>query len=61
MNKPVVVYHQVKPGTDCPDGICAAWVVLKAIQEQGCNKFELVGDSYLNDKDFDILTDLKAR
>lgn len=22
----VIVYHQIKPGIDCPDGIAAAWV-----------------------------------
>lgn len=34
-----VLYHQVKPGTDCPDGIASAWVVAKALpcQEiEGC-------------------------
>lgn len=49
---PVIVYHQAKLGVDCPDGICAAWVVTKALQEQDCHDFELVGDTYLNDKDY---------
>jgi hypothetical protein len=37
--KTKVLYHQVKPGTDCPDGIASAWIVSRAIacQEiQGC-------------------------
>ena len=29
--KTKVLYHQVKPGTDCPDGIASAWVVSTAI------------------------------
>lgn len=52
LKNPIVVYHQVKPGTDCPDGICAAYIAAKALQEQGCTEVELVGDSYLNDKDY---------
>ena len=52
MNAPIIVYHQVKPGIDCPDGICAAWIVAKALQERGCTEFELIGDSYLNDGDY---------
>lgn len=37
--KTKILYHQVKPGIDCPDGIAAAWVVAKALpcQEiEGC-------------------------
>ncbi len=25
-----IIYHQAKPGMDCPDGICSAWVAHKA-------------------------------
>lgn len=25
-----ILYHQIKPGTDCPDGIAAAWVARRA-------------------------------
>lgn len=50
---PIIVYHQAKSGVDCPDGICAAWVVAKALQERGCTDFELIGDTYLNEKDYE--------
>jgi hypothetical protein len=30
MNKNFIIYHQVKKGTDCPDGIAAAWIAAKA-------------------------------
>lgn len=46
----IIVYHQVKPGVDCPDGICAAWVVARAIQES----WELIGDSYLNNSEYEL-------
>ena len=46
--KTIIVYHQVKPGVDCPDGICAAWVVSKKFPN-----YELVGDSYLNREDYE--------
>lgn len=29
--KPTIVYHAVKNGIDCPDGICAAWVAVRAL------------------------------
>lgn len=47
--KTTIVYHQAKPGTDCPDGICAAWVVARAIG----GDIELIGDSYLNNSEYD--------
>lgn len=31
--KSLIIYHQVKQGTDCPDGIAAAWVASKAIAD----------------------------
>lgn len=36
-----VIYHQVKPGIDCPDGYAAAWVASKKYPEA-----ELVGCCY---------------
>jgi len=33
MTKALIIYHQVKPGTDCPDGIAAAWAVRKHLIE----------------------------
>lgn len=45
--KTIIVYHQTKPGVDCPDGICAAWVVSQKFPD-----FELVGDVYLNNEDY---------
>lgn len=44
-----IVYHQVKPGTDCPDGICAAWVAARAIGSE----YELIGDSYLHNSEYE--------
>lgn len=44
----IIVYHQIKPGIDCPDGICAAWIVAKASKN-----FELIGDSYLNNDEYE--------
>lgn len=29
----LIIYHQVKEGVDCPDGIAAAWVASKAIAD----------------------------
>jgi hypothetical protein len=34
-----IIYHQTKPGTDCPDGIASAWVCHKAFLDadiEGC-------------------------
>lgn len=48
-----IVYHQVKPpteespGVDCPDGICAAWIVSRAVScTNPLGSWEVVGDSY---------------
>lgn len=46
--KTIIVYHQQKPGVDCPDGICAAWVVAQKFPD-----FELVGDVYLNNQEYE--------
>lgn len=45
----VIVYHQVKPGVDCPDGICAAWIAARAFPGAG---IEVVGDSYLSESEY---------
>lgn len=48
-----IIYHQIKPGLDCPDGICAAWVVTRAVQGWGVvEEIEVIGDSYLNESEY---------
>lgn len=47
--KNLIVYHQVKPGVDCPDGICSAWITSKSFNY---SKFELIGETYLNNKKY---------
>ena len=44
----VIVYHQVKTGTDCPDGICAAWIAAKAL---GHETVELAPEVYRSERD----------
>lgn len=46
----IVVYHQINSNTDCPDGICAAWVVAQKYLDSG---FCLIGDTYLNNEDYE--------
>lgn len=41
-----VIYHQVKPGIDCPDGIAAAWVVRRHLRVPGMSDIEYVGRCY---------------
>ena len=41
----LIVYHQVKPGVDCPDGITAAWVTAKKYPD-----YELYGATYDSDE-----------
>lgn len=48
----IIIYHQAKLGVDCPDGICAAWVAAKALQEQSYG-FQVIGDTYLNEKNYE--------
>lgn len=36
-----IIYHQVKPGINCPDGIAAAWVAAKALPDA-----KVIGWSY---------------
>lgn len=44
MSNSVIIYHQVKKGLNCPDGIAAAWVASKAIPES-----EIIGCVYDDD------------
>lgn len=49
MNSNLVIYHQVKPGIDCPDGIAAAWVLSQLFQDQAdykgwCYEFQELPD-----------------
>jgi hypothetical protein len=39
--KTAIIYHQVKPGVDCPDGITAAWVAKRKFPDS-----DLIGASY---------------
>jgi hypothetical protein len=39
--KTAIVYHQVKPGIDCADGITSAWVAKRKYAEA-----DLIGASY---------------
>lgn len=48
-SKNLIVYHQVKPGIDCPDGICSAWVTSESFMPYQSD-FELIGGYYLNNK-----------
>jgi oligoribonuclease NrnB/cAMP/cGMP phosphodiesterase (DHH superfamily) len=43
--KNTIVYHQVKPGVNCPDGIAAAWVVHKLYPDH-----EVVGWCYQSEE-----------
>lgn len=62
--KSIIVYHQAKKGTDCPDGIAAAWVTARYLRSHltlpeklcslfGRKSFELIGEVYLNNKDYE--------
>ena len=49
MKSNLVIYHQVKPGIDCPDGIAAAWVLYQLFQDQAdyqgwCHEFNELPD-----------------
>lgn len=43
-----IIYHQVKPGTDCPDGIAAAWVAYRYLNRNywDCPDITLLGCVY---------------
>lgn len=48
-----IIYHQVRPGTDCPDGIMAAAVTSMYLRLQG-RDYELIGDSYRHADDASV-------
>lgn len=52
MSKTTIVYHAVKSGIDCPDGICAAWIAVRALGlDDAINLAPVVhrdSDDYLN-------------
>ena len=43
--KSLLIYHQIKEGIDCPDGIAAAWVVDRYLRSRG-EFFRVLGCSY---------------
>jgi oligoribonuclease NrnB/cAMP/cGMP phosphodiesterase (DHH superfamily) len=43
--KALIIYHQVKPGIDCADGITAAAIAKEALEKKGC-QVNLLGCSY---------------
>lgn len=47
-----LVYHQVKLGTDCPDGVCALWIAHAALTVQGQREIQIIPDQYLNASDY---------
>lgn len=51
MDKTIIVYHQVKPGIDCPDGICAAWIAAEYCKVFG-HDYEVVGESYKKNEEY---------
>lgn len=40
-----IIYHQVKSGVDCPDGVISAWIAYRALQKRGITP-TLIGDWY---------------
>lgn len=45
MKKNLIIYHQIKEGVDCPDGIAAAWCADRYFRAIG-RAFDIVGCSY---------------
>jgi uncharacterized protein len=43
--KTAILYHQVKPSVDCPDGFAAAWVAYNYLSKQG-TEIDLFGCAY---------------
>lgn len=41
MKTTLIIYHEVKPGTPCPDGIASAWVASRALRSA-----DLLGHAY---------------
>lgn len=46
-----IIYHQVKTGIDCPDGIMAAAIAAMYLKEQG-QSYQFIGDSYRHADDY---------
>ena len=44
----LIIYHQVKPGVDCPDGVAAAWVMHRHLINKGYEESDIfcMGFSY---------------
>jgi uncharacterized protein len=51
MNNNYIIYHQVKAGIDCPDGICAAWIAATALKGFGLG-FYLVPSNYKSKEEY---------
>jgi hypothetical protein len=52
--KSVIIYHQVKPGVDCPDGACGLWVIWSFLKQQGLedDEIQIVGETYRQDSEW---------
>jgi oligoribonuclease NrnB/cAMP/cGMP phosphodiesterase (DHH superfamily) len=44
--KNLIIYHQIKDGVDCPDGIAAAWVADRYMRSRSWVDCEIIGCSY---------------
>lgn len=44
--KTAILYHQIKPGTDCPDGVAAAWVAWMRYHEICRQTVDVIGCVY---------------
>lgn len=42
----LIIYHQIKDGVDCPDGIVAAWVADRYLRGRLWDECEILGCSY---------------
>lgn len=51
MSKTIIVYHAVSSSTDCPDGICAAWITFRALS-LGTNQCSLVPVVHRDNDDY---------
>lgn len=50
--KPIkIIYHAVKDGIDCPDGICAAWVTVRALGLKD-GEYELIPIAHKNNDEY---------
>lgn len=58
MPKFYIIYHEVKPGIACPDGIAAAWVTHKYLTEKYPDAtINLVGRCYNDDREWPTFDD----